>query len=145
MSIFPFFQDTEAAVATQTNLTLPLYKEAAWDFDLNIPKTKNGDFLFTTGADAVKTWIFKALKTERFRYEIYSFAFGNDLERLIGKGYSADLTKAEAVRYIEDTLLINPYIKDLSNIVIQFDNGRLTITADVHTIYHNVKIDRLVV
>ena len=64
-SLFPFFGDT---VTTETEEEFPLYREVAWDFKNNIPVVEKGDFKIVTGKEAIKTWIYKTLKTERFRY-----------------------------------------------------------------------------
>ena len=72
-SLFPFFGDT---VTTETEEEFPLYREVAWDFKNNIPVVEKGDFKIVTGKEAIKTWIYKTLKTERFRYEIYSWDYG---------------------------------------------------------------------
>ncbi len=131
-SLFPFFGDT------QTDLTdgesLPLYTEVAWDFVNNIPIVEKGDFKIVTGNDAVRTWVYKAMKTERFRYQIYSWDFGSELESLIGQSYTPNLTKAESARYIKEALLVNPYIKSVSNIEVYFEKGTLYFTARLETI-----------
>lgn len=131
--LFPFFGDREAAEGAGD--TLPLYREVAWDFENNIPITEQGDFQILTGKDALRTWVYKALKTERFRYLIYTWDYGSELDDLIGKNYTPKLTKAECIRYIKEALLINPYIKNVSRIEVSFDAGRLFVTGELDTIY----------
>lgn len=67
-SLFPFFGDIQTTVTDTENL--PLYREAAWDFTENIPILERGDFRIVSGNEAIKTWVYKAMKTERFRYLI---------------------------------------------------------------------------
>lgn len=134
MGLFPFFGDalpTEVESLTE----LPLYKEVAWDFTNNIPIVEKGEYKIVEGAEAVKTWVFKAMKTERFRYRIYSWDFGNELDSLIGQSFSPNLTKAECVRYVEEALLINPYITGISEVEVEFYEGRLDISMKLETIY----------
>ncbi len=126
-SLFPFFGDTMTA-ATETE-SMPLYKEVAWDFKRNIPLIEKGDIKIVEGNEAIKTWVFKTMKTERFRYLIYSWDFGSELHSLIGQSYTPNLTKAESIRYIKETLLINPYIRNVSNVEVTFSGGTLTINA----------------
>lgn len=136
-SLFPFFGDS---VAAEDEKEMPLYKEVAWDFENNVPRLKNGNFDIVTGNEAIKTWCYKALKTERYRYIIYSRDYGNELEEMIGQSYSPNLTKAESIRYIEECLLINPYIKGVSNLEIGFDGGHLAISGKLETVYGEMEV-----
>lgn len=137
-SLFPFFGDTQ--IADGTAEALPLYKEVAWDFTNNIPILEKGDFKIVSGNEAIQTWVYKTMKTERFRYLIYSWHYGNELESLIGQSYTPNLTKAESIRYIRESLLINPYIKNIANVAVRFEKGRLTIEAKLETIYGDEEV-----
>ncbi len=130
--LFPFFGDT---AAEQSADNPPLYKEVAWDFENNIPVLEKGDFRIVTGNEAIKTWVYKTLKTERFRYLIYTWDYGSELDDLIGKNYTPNLTKAECIRYIREALLVNPYIRNVSDIAVTFDAGRLFVTGSLDTVY----------
>lgn len=138
-TLFPFFGDTQAAVAETDSL--PLYKEVAWDFENNIPIMEKGDLKIVEGNEAIKTWVYKTMKTERFRYLIYSWDFGSELDGLIGQSYTPNLTKAESIRYIKEALLINPYIRNVSNVEVTFDRGKLYITAKLETIYGETEVN----
>lgn len=137
-SLFPFFGDT--AMETAAADSLPLYREVAWDFENNIPILEKGDFKIVEGNEAIKTWAFKAMMTERFRYEIYSWNYGSELDSLIGQSYSPNLTKAECIRYIKETLLVNPYIRNVSNVAVSFDKGKLTVDAKINSIYGETEV-----
>lgn len=139
VSLFPFFGDT--IVTEGTAAELPLYKEVAWDFQNNIPVVEKGDFKIVTGNEALKTWIYKTMRTERFRYLIYSWDYGCELEGLIGQNYAPNLTKAECIRYIKEALLINPYIKAISCVEISFLEGVLKMEAKLETIYGEMEVD----
>lgn len=135
--LFPIIQPQEA----ETDNNLPLYREAAWDFDKGEPIFRGGNPVYVTGAEAVKVWCWKALMTPRTRYEIYSWNFGSELESLIGQNYSEELKRAEAARYVREALEINPYITDISNISVSFANGKLLIEATIQTVYGEVDIN----
>lgn len=140
MGLFPFFGDAlpeEAASRTE----LPLYKEVAWDFINNIPMVEKGEYKIVEGAEAIKTWVFKAMKTERFRYRIYSADFGNELDSLIGESYTPNLTKAECVRYVEEALRINPYITGISDVEVDFHEGGLEVSMKLETIYGTEEVN----
>lgn len=136
-SIFPFFNDFTIQDKTAQ---YPLYKEVAWDFERNIPIFQGLRPKYVTGNEAIKVWCFKALKTPRFKYEMYSWDFGGQLEKMIGKNYQPKVIKAEVTRVIEETLLINPYIKNVSQISTSFKNGELTVNCTINTIYGTEKI-----
>lgn len=138
MALFPFFGDTKEEEQEQS--TLPMCQEVAWNFTENIPILENGDYKLVFGKEAVKTWAYKALKTERFRYLIYSFHFGCELSNLIGKNYTPSLTKAESIRYVEESLLINPYIQNISDVEVDFTGSTLFVTGILHTIYGDTEM-----
>lgn len=136
--IFPFFGDIEIA---EENQELPFYTEIKWDFENNKPFLLNGEFVKVTGNEAIKTWIIKTLQVNRYKHIIYSFDYGEELESLIGKGYSQTLINSEVARLIKECLLINPYITSVDNIKITFKNeGLLLICCDVATVYGNVNL-----
>ena len=137
-SLFPFFGD--AAVAETATESFPLYEEVAWDFENNIPVVEKGDYKIVTENEAIKTWVYKTLKTERFRYLIYSWDYGCELENLIGQNYTPNLTKAECIRYIKEALLINPYIRSVSNVEVTFSEGKLKINGKLETIYGELEV-----
>lgn len=137
MSLFPIIQPE--ALATETEL--PLYKEIDWDFERNIPIYNNGSPSFVTGARAVLVWAWKALHVQRSRYEIYTWDYGNEIESLIGQPYTDELKKAEAIRYVKECLLINPYITDVTDIVVDFKDSKITIQCRIVTVYGEVSLD----
>lgn len=139
MSIFPMIQPAPAAV--EENQTLPLCKEVAWDFANHCPIFRRGEPVIVTGKEAVKVWIWKALYTARYRYEIYSWDYGSEFENLIGQAYTSTLKEAEAPRYLKECLLINPYIKSVKNISVTFEGDQLSVFGIAETIYGEVTID----
>ena len=142
MSIFPMVQPT--ATAAGEAQTLPLCQEVAWDFEKNIPIFCQGEPVTVTGNEAVKVWIWKAIHTARYRYEIYSSDYGSELESLTGQAHTSALKGAEAPRYLKECLLINPYITAVTDVSVTFDADRLTITGVAVTIYGEVAINATV-
>lgn len=136
MSIFPMISPPEPAEAPAANL--PLCREAAWDYRSNTPVFRQGAPVTVTGKEAVKVWIWKALHTARYRYEIYSWAYGNEFESLIGQAYTPALKEAEAPRYLRECLVINPYITAVTDITVDFSGSRLTVSGRAETIYGEV-------
>ena len=113
---------------------LPMYKEVKWDFVKNVPILQNGEPIFVTGLDAVLVWAWKALNTHRYRHEIYTWDYGCEVEALIGQNFSEDLKLSEASRYIKECLMINPYITDVTDIDVTFEDTTLKISCKIITI-----------
>ena len=64
------------------NKNLPLCKELAWDFQRDTYQyDRNGNHKYVTGNDAIKVWVWKTLRVERYRYRAYY----DDLNNLLGK------------------------------------------------------------
>lgn len=115
---------------------LPLYKEVAWDYEKNIPILENGTFKIVEGLEAIKTWIYKALQVDRYSKDIYSWNYGTEINKLVGKKYTPSLIQSEAQRYIKEVLLINPYIKNVTLSNSKFLEGRiLELNLEIDTIY----------
>ena len=104
---------------------LPLFTEYAIDFDTSEP-LKNGDRLVElTGNEALKVWIFKALKTKR------------NLDVHIGTVYQESIKNALIISEIKDCLLVNPYILDCYNFELKYnsDDNHLRVSFNVSTVY----------
>ena len=79
---FPFI-GTEIEVE---ETELPLFEQPAWDFNNDkFIYDGNGFHVIVTGKEALKVWIYKALKTERYSYIAYSWQYGIELHPFIGK------------------------------------------------------------
>lgn len=90
------------------------------------------------GIEAIKVWIWIALRTPRYRHVIYSWSYGNDLDELMGKGYSQDYIDSEMPRMLEEVLLINPNITSLLNYSFKIENDKLIGSFTVQTTYGEV-------
>lgn len=142
MSIFPMIS-LEAAQAAQPQ-ALPLCKEVAWDFERDVPIFRQGEPVVVSGKEALKVWIWRAIRTPRFRYEIYTWAYGSEFESLVGQAYSDAVKTAEAPRYLRECLLVNPYITAVKNITVSFESAKLTVAGTAVTIYGEVDFHEVV-
>lgn len=83
----------------------------SWRFDFDA-----GEFVMTptrkiARADETAAWIVwceKAIRTPRYRHLIYSRAYGQEFDDLIGKGYGHALQESEIRRIAAETLLADP-------------------------------------
>lgn len=123
---------------------LPLCREAAWDYEHDVPIFRDGEPVVVTEKEALKVWIWKAIRTPRFRYEIYTWAYGSEFESLLGQAYSDSVKTAEAPRYLRECLLVNPYITDVKDISVTFKMARLTVKGTAVTIYGEVDFNAVV-
>lgn len=142
MSIFPMIDPGPAA--DSGGQALPLCREVAWDFVHDVPIFRGGEPVVVEGKEALKVWIWRALRTPRFKYEIYTWAYGSEFESLLGQAYSDSVKTAEAPRYLRECLLINPYIKAVKDISVTFESAVLTVRGTADTIYGEVPFDAIV-
>ncbi|HBE9862426.1 TPA: DUF2634 domain-containing protein, partial [Clostridioides difficile] len=120
---------------------LPIFREVAWDFEKDEPILEKGDFKIIEKKEALKVWIYKCIKTNRYEHEIYSLEYGTELSELIGQKYTKGLTESEASRFIKEALLINPYILEVSVRSANFNRDILSANVKVSTIYGEVEIN----
>ena len=72
---------------------------------------------------------------------MFSWSFGCELEALVGQPYRADTKRSEAERYVREALLVNPYIKGVTQIGVDFQDSALSLRFKLTTIYGEVRID----
>mgnify|MGYP002783082938 FL=1 len=122
---------------------LPPFKEYAINFDTLEP-LKNGDRLVElNGNEALKVWIFKALKTKRNFYGIHSDSYGNNLDDHIGTIYQESVKNALIISEIKDCLLVNPYILDCYNFDLNYssDDNHLEVSFNISTVYGESEVN----
>ena len=123
---------------------MPTFKEYAIDFKTGeYIKDENNDIKVLEKNEALKVWIFKALKTERFRYaDVHSDNYGSELETNIGTIYQKSVKDALMINQIRDTLLVNPYILECYNFDISNENEYVPqITFNVKTVYGGLEME----
>ena len=135
--IFPIVQPE---ATTQKTTALPMCREVAWDFDRGTPIFSAGRPLIVSGAEAVKVWIWKAIKTARRKYDIYTWDFGCEAEDLVGQSFTPEVKESEAGRYIREALAPNPYITGVRQADVTFSGVQLIISCTVSTIYGEVEV-----
>ena len=132
--IFPFINGDDG-IPDNNYADLPVYKECAWDFVNDKAIFVDGSPKIVYKNEAIKVWIYKAIKTNRYQHEIYSWDYGSEIESLIGKGFEVGFIKSETQRYIEEALLVNPYITKINKIDVEFNKDVLTAYVDLETVY----------
>lgn len=140
MSLFPLISQPDIGELMTTG-GLPLYREVDWNFQTNKPVWKGGNPVFVTGARAVLVWAWNALHTERFAHDVFSSDYGLDSETLLGRAYSSEVREAEAVRIVRETLQVNPYITNVTQVSVEFEDSVLHLSFKLTTIYGEVTVD----
>ncbi len=123
---------------------MPTFKEYAIDFKTGeYIKDENNDIKVLEKNEALKVWIFKASKTERFRYvDVHSDNYGSELETNIGTIYQKSVKDALMINQIRDTLLVNPYITECYNFEISNEDEYIPqITFNVKTVYGELEME----
>ncbi|WP_010500667.1 DUF2634 domain-containing protein [Paenibacillus elgii] len=138
MAIFPFMDIPDQGTA---NKELPLFKEYAWNFETGEYLLHDGKMMVIEGNEALKVWIYKALRTDRYKHLAYSWNFGHEFERIIGSTFSPSAIQSEMERYVKEALTVNPYIKDVFNIRTKIDGDTVNVECTVTTIYGVMKVD----
>ncbi|WP_196591303.1 DUF2634 domain-containing protein [Pectinatus frisingensis] len=131
----PFVAGTSDSATTTDNSKLPTYTEYAWDFANDRFMYNMGQHKIVTENEALKVWIYKTLKTERWRYLAYDNAYGIELEKFIGTHTNNSDSAGEIEQYIKEALLINPYIKSIDKIQAGINNDELSYDIYLTTIY----------
>lgn len=122
--MFPFVDNEEDE--KEENLYIP--REYGINFETNQLSGK-----IVEGYDALLVWAWLALKTQRYRYYIYSEDYGQEYEELIGKSYSKELTESELERMTEECLTENPYITGIENFACTKDEEKVTVSFQLIT------------
>jgi hypothetical protein len=138
MSIFPFVESDVEDIGLDENSPIP--KEWAWDFESNDFLFKNNKPYLVEGLEAVKIWAYKALSTERFKHEVYSWDYGSEINSLIGSGFTRAAVELEVPRLIWEALQPNPYITSINDIKINFDGDSLSIELTIKTTFGEVEV-----
>ena len=127
---------------TETQETdLPLFKEMAIDFETGEPIIKNNEIVTLEGSEALKVWIWRALKTERYKYKVYSNNYGNELKEQLGTIYDKTIKDAILENEIRECLGVNPYITRLHSFSIETPEGMQHpyIYFSVDTVYGTIE------
>lgn len=84
--------------------------------------------------------IYKTLMTDRYKYEIYDWNYGVEFDDLIGK--SKEFVKAELPRRIEDALIVDDRVSQVTDFEFtNIDKTTLSVTFVVKTNLGNITVE----
>lgn len=110
--------------------------EYAYDFKKNcFLYDEEGKQIILKRNEAIKVWVYKALLTERFLYLAYFDDYGAELEHFIGKVPNDGTEASKLFGYIEEAILVNPYIISVDNLNVAQDHKKITLNIGLTTVY----------
>ena len=136
---YPFLGVTQPVESN----SLPLFKMYSWNFDEDcFQRDGNGHKILLTGDDALKVWIAKVCRTERYVWLAYSRRFGIELYPFINKVMGVGERKSELQRMLVEALMVNPYIKSIDSITLnEANHGKdMEINLTLTTIYGTLTV-----
>ena len=92
--------------------------------------------------EAMKQAIHKILQTERYRYAIYDWNYGVELEELYGQNVTYVIP--ELKKRIEDALLADDRVTAVTDFSFEQEKGSVTAVFLVHTIFGEITAERTV-
>lgn len=90
------------------------------------------------GIKALEQAIYKILNTERYEYPIYTFSYGVELNKLIGK--EQPYVRSELKRIIREALLQDDRILQVDGFQFEFEGDICRCSFNVSSIYGPLKI-----
>jgi len=138
VGVLPEVAQLEFATTTITDTVTDLGKSFMFDFKKGDFVLLNGKLVSTQGIEALKVWIEKILRTEKFRFQVYTKdgrqdEYGVTLEDLIiGKNYPLKFFQAEVRREVTTALLRHPLIQSITKWTVVKGNPLLSITCTVN-------------
>ncbi len=98
-----------------------------WKLDFDKGKVTG----MTGGLDAIKQTVFCILQTDRFRYLIHSFNYGQEFNSLIG--LSPTFVESEINRMVQEALMQDDRITNIENLQMEPNGDSLLVTFTVVT------------
>ena len=128
-------QDVEIDMEQIEEVTMPSLTWKIWEEQAQVRGTVDE-------REAVEQAVHKILQTERYRYAIYDWNYGVELEDLYGKNVTYVIP--ELKKRIEDALLSDDRITAVTDFSFQQGKGSVTTSFMVHTIFGEIRAERTV-
>lgn len=93
----------------------------------------DGEPVVYEGIKALQIWIYKALKTARYRWLEYTWNFGSEIEYFIGLELNNAVLEREVQRVVREALISDKRISDIRDFVIQRTDNKLYVDFIVTT------------
>jgi len=132
--MLPQITELEIDIEGQEELP-PLGKSFLFDFNTGQFVKKDGKLVEVEGKEAIKVWIEKVIRTEKFRFKVYEDSdFGISIEDLFGSNFPQEFIESELKRELTEELTKHPYIESLSGWEFERKSSLLTVHFRVNLI-----------
>lgn len=115
-------------------------KSFLFDFKTGDFVMKDGKLVILEGIEALKMWIVKVIRTEKFRFRIYENTgfeddeqYGVMLEDLIGSNFDREFIEAEIEREVTEALLLHEYIISVDEWQFERNSKKMAVSFAVTT------------
>lgn len=139
--MFPEYEPQLNNIAQEIKTTLG--KSFLFDFNKGDFVLKDGKLQVVEDMEALKVWIEKILKTEKFKFKIYKTGetneYGITLLDLINSGYPKPFIQAEIQREVTEALLTNEEIISVENFNFTREKRTLVVSFQVNTAYGTIE------
>lgn len=115
-------------------------KSFLFDFKKGDFVMKDGKLVVLEGIEALKMWIVKVIRTEKFRFRIYENTgfeddeqYGVMLEDLIGSNFDREFIEAEIEREVTEALMLHEYIVSVDEWQFERNSKKMTVSFAVTT------------
>lgn len=115
-------------------------KSFLFDFKKGDFVMKDGKLVVLEGIEALKMWIVKVIRTEKFRFRIYKNTgfeddeqYGVMLENLIGSNFDREFIEAEIEREVTEALMLHEYIVSVDEWQFERNSKKMTVSFAVTT------------
>lgn len=118
-------------------------KSFLYDFNKGDFVLKDGKPVLVDGIEALKMWISKVIKTEKYNFKIYDGSeYGATIHDLIGSNYPRQFIESEIKREVISSLTTHPYIQDVVNWEFVRDGPKMLVRFRVITLedYFNQEV-----
>jgi len=119
-------------------------KSFNFDFTAGDFVIKDGKVEVIEGIEALKIWILKLIKTEKFKFKIYETGlvdeYGITLLDLIHGDYPYFFIKSEIQRELTEGILKNTEVLTVTDFVFIREKRTLSVTFNIKTIYGTTEI-----
>jgi len=139
------FPDYEPKISIENNETETSVNGKSFLFDFSTGDfiVKDGKMQVTEGLEALKVWVQKILKTEKFKFKIYETGevdeYGATLLDLVNSGHSRAFIQAEIQREITEALKRNSEILSIDSFNFSRDKRTLIVNFEVNSIYGTIE------
>lgn len=125
-------------IPSNSGVSFEIKQQPSKTYKIDLDKSKIRGYI--DELEAVKQAVYKILNTERYKYLIYSWNYGIELEDLFGE--PIPYVYSELKRRIEEALVQDDRINSVDSFSFENKKGVVLATFTVHTIYGDIDADK---